>query len=264
MEYVGKHFCMLHKWRCVCGKYIYATPEAMGLVGPKANCGCCPEHMPATPKHTNTDFLVGTKVGKVRITHRWGSTRNAVYWLGVCDCGNHIIISRVNRRTRKTEINCGCEPKVRAKQLSEGEAGLKNLYKQYRAGATDRNYDFTISLEQFKTLTSSNCAYCGASPSRKKSYTGARRVKYTATNSYAEYLFNGLDRVNNDIGYIEGNVVPCCHQCNLAKHQHTVEDFIAWVLRAAAYIRGAQKVGLGVALAKDPNSKLSDNIESLK
>lgn len=37
-------------------------------------------------------------------------------------------------------------------------------------------------------------------------------------------------------------------------------------LVASAYIlgRGAQKVGLGVALAKDPNSKLSDNIGELK
>jgi hypothetical protein len=48
-------------------------------------------------------------------------------------------------------------------------------------------------------------------------------------------LFNGLDRVDPSVGYVETNVVPCCYSCNFAKNTLSVSDFYAWVNRIVAF-----------------------------
>lgn len=40
------------------------------------------------------------------------------------------------------------------------------------------------------------------------------------------YAYNGLDRIDNNIGYIKSNVVPCCGPCNLMRRSHSSENFI--------------------------------------
>ena len=44
-------------------------------------------------------------------------------------------------------------------------------------------------------------------------------------------MYNGLDRVNNGLGYVEGNVVPCCETCNTAKQNLDLPAFFEWVQR---------------------------------
>jgi hypothetical protein len=42
------------------------------------------------------------------------------------------------------------------------------------------------------------------------------------------FVYNGLDRVDNTLGYLPGNVVACCTQCNGAKLNYTQEEFLFW------------------------------------
>ena len=42
------------------------------------------------------------------------------------------------------------------------------------------------------------------------------------------------DRVDNDGGYVEDNVVTACNFCNQAKHTHTRAEFEEWAKRVAA------------------------------
>lgn len=67
--------------------------------------------------------------------------------------------------------------------------------------------DLEITPCQYITLRKGDCTYCG-----RKSVDGHT---------------NGIDRVNNDLGYINGNCVTCCGDCNIAKQSFTAEDFIA-------------------------------------
>ncbi len=52
----------------------------------------------------------------------------------------------------------------------------------------------------------------------------------------SEYIYNGIDRTDNDLGYITTNVVPCCATCNYAKKGKTVEEFFTWARRIAAHL----------------------------
>lgn len=39
---------------------------------------------------------------------------------------------------------------------------------------------------------------------------------------------NGIDRIDSNDGYVQGNVVPCCKYCNMAKMDRTQDEFLKW------------------------------------
>ncbi len=78
----------------------------------------------------------------------------------------------------------------------------KPYYSSYLKKATERNYCFELSQEDFNDIINDNCYICGK-----------------------EYCY-GIDRYNNNIGYIESNVKPCCGQCNIMKKTMEYSEFI--------------------------------------
>jgi hypothetical protein len=114
--------------------------------------------------------------------------------------------------------NCFDQPK--------GHAGLVVLLDNYARNAKIRNKEFLLNESQFKNLTSQNCHYCNSQPVLIR-----RSGKKNAKSHWGDYYFNGLDRIDNKIGYIESNVVPCCIICNRAKKDMKYQDFISWINR---------------------------------
>lgn len=90
-----------------------------------------------------------------------------------------------------------------------------DVYREYVAKAKDRKIEFNLSLEDAYNLFKSNCYYCDSPPSNIRVRSTGVEVKY-----------QGIDRVNNDIGYEKENVVPCCKYCNSFKMDRTVESFL--------------------------------------
>ena len=37
--------------------------------------------------------------------------------------------------------------------------------------------------------------------------------------------------MDNNIGYVLSNVIPCCKNCNLSKSNRTPYDFLSWVFK---------------------------------
>lgn len=85
---------------------------------------------------------------------------------------------------------------------------LLGQLKSIKEGAEIRGLDFLITDEEAFTLIESPCHYCGL---------------------IEKHRYNGIDRVQNNVGYIPGNVVACCRWCNHAKGTRDVEDFLAWL-----------------------------------
>lgn len=82
---------------------------------------------------------------------------------------------------------------------------LEYAYKEYIKNATKRNLEILITFDEFTALVTSKCYYCEYS---KKGET------------------TGIDRINNDIGYILSNCVPCCETCNRMKLYYHPEFFV--------------------------------------
>ena len=96
----------------------------------------------------------------------------------------------------------------------------KYVLAQYKKCAAKRGYDFLLSDDTFLELCKDACVYCG-----KKDQNVAKRNQY----AIKEWSYNGIDRVNSDLPYSIGNVVSCCGNCNKAKSDRTVSEFMEWL-----------------------------------
>lgn len=147
-------------------------------------------------------------------------------WKCKCDCGN-IITTNTGALTSNNTKSCGClhdelsadiGRKSRYK-LANPESGYKSIMTSYKANAKLRNYKFELTFDEFKKLILSNCHYCGVEPSN------------IYFRNYYNINYNGIDRINNDVGYLTTNVVPCCKICNIAKNNYTHNEFLKWIDR---------------------------------
>jgi 5-methylcytosine-specific restriction endonuclease McrA len=112
----------------------------------------------------------------------------------------------------------------------KGEVGLGKLIRNYENCAKARGWKFLLTREQIVEITKKNCHYCGSPP---QSIMGNFGSHYLAkeNNKHTEYVYNGIDRVDNSRGYEIENCVPCCSKCNHAKYKLSVEEFLSWVKR---------------------------------
>ena len=76
----------------------------------------------------------------------------------------------------------------------------------YRKDARIRNLKFSLSREEFKNIIFKNCHYCNDIPST---------LAINKSKNPTSILYNGIDRINNEIGYELTNCVPCCTDCNI-------------------------------------------------
>jgi hypothetical protein len=147
---------------------------------------------------------------------------HTLMWVCQCECGR--VVNRASTKLRNKEIrSCGCKEREREVRTAPGESGCKSLLASYKGAAKRRNLEFDVSYYEFKQLTKQSCYYCDAIPSSIQYGSMGIRKEYGA------YLYNGIDRIDNNQGYIKGNMVTCCIHCNRAKHTRTHDDFVNWI-----------------------------------
>lgn len=69
-----------------------------------------------------------------------------------------------------------------------------------------KNILFSLSSEQFDNIVSNDCYICG--------------IKNSTTNK------NGVDRLDNNLGYIIENCKSCCSTCNYMKQEYEINLFL--------------------------------------
>lgn len=140
------------------------------------------------------------------------------YWLYKCVCGTEKIINK--RAVNEEKIkSCGCLQKQSIKKLQKGEASFNALYSRYRSRSLEKNVCFDLTKECFRKLVTSSCFYCLQVP---------RNVVHI-TKHNGDFVYNGIDRVDNKQGYSLDNCVTCCEDCNRAKLQMSKADFFVWI-----------------------------------
>lgn len=90
-----------------------------------------------------------------------------------------------------------------------------SVYSSYRIRSQQNLLEFSLTKEEFYSIITKSCAYCGI-----KSSNVSRGISY-----------NGIDRIDSNLGYIFSNCAPCCKICNFAKSNLTIEEFKSWINR---------------------------------
>jgi hypothetical protein len=108
--------------------------------------------------------------------------------------------------TKETRFRSGLVPWNKGNR-NRDPAKLK--YRTYKANAKKRGMVWEITLEEMRGFLSSPCVYCGDQST-------------------------GVDRIDNTLGYIKGNMAACCQICNHMKHTMGREDFIDKCRKIAA------------------------------
>jgi hypothetical protein len=100
------------------------------------------------------------------------------------------------------------------------ENKTKPIMRGYKGRATKKGVSFELSKEQWNSMIVDECAYCHRRPS----------------------TWFGIDRVMPENGYVDGNVVTCCWDCNLDKHTHDVKTMMARNERIATRVNDGDLV----------------------
>ena len=122
--------------------------------------------------------------------------------------------------------------------LSDQEWCRRHVFRTYRRHADERGFDFHLSPRQVEDMIFQPCHYCGRS--------GVSTKTVVLPKSMRSVKYNGIDRQNNKLGYTPENTVPCCSDCNWAKADRSVEDFLSWTMLVAAKAQQVQGNGTGV------------------
>ena len=169
--------------------------------------------------------LAGQRFGHLLVLERGTPVLTGTHryerWKCRCDCENIVLVT--GKQLKRGQRSCGCHVfngQFR-KHKTDEDVNISKIVYHYKRGATARNYEWALTLDQAKSLLLSSCGYCGGPPSRV-----FRAYPDTSTTTVG-----GIDRIDNLQGYIPSNVLPCCKVCNRAKLDAPFDEFLQWLHR---------------------------------
>lgn len=186
------------------------------------------DKLPIPPKSKTTDRHLGTRFGRLMVEKSLGMAHGGFRWYGcLCDCGVRCAV-RSRELYRGHTKSCGCLYREYVKSTGGrnkkpfGHASRNELLSSYIKSARDRSIEWAVDPEQFFSIVSSDCAYCGIRPD---SY---RKPNVQVNGGF---WYSGIDRIDNSRGYVQGNIIACCWTCNRAKATMTIDEFASWMKR---------------------------------
>ena len=169
---------------------------------------------------------VGNRYGALVVTEYSHSDANFSFWVCKCDCGGTKITRGHTLRNGKCK-SCGACGLSRLQAAKDKPQRL--AYKSYKLGAKNRGLPFSITYDTFLELTEKPCHLCGRKPYERK--YGFTRKRYSiGVHADVSSVFNGLDRLDSELGYIDGNVAACCAMCNRMKSDFCLDTFLEKVV----------------------------------
>lgn len=181
--------------------------------------------MPTTyTNHTGRRYGLLTVLGEAPRETPVGGPR----WSCRCDCGGTKTVRASHLGKTKS---CGCF--YTSRPVEDKQAVTINAqYCNHRHGAI-RADSPPLPRETWLAIVRRPCDYCGLTDTRNIAETSLYRddprrrpLTQSQREAYAVSM-NGIDRVDNTMGYIVSNSVPCCQRCNLMKNDMPRDTFVA-------------------------------------
>ncbi len=173
--------------------------------------------------------MIGKRFGRLLALAFAGLNKHSrAIWRCRCDCGKMVTVEGQLLRTKHSQ-SCGCYKRDNAR-LEKGESSFNSLYRVYRNMAKKRGLSFSLTKDEFKSLTKQNCYYCDKNP---------QQIIKAINRNYGDYVYNGVDRVDNSKGYEPDNVVACCKLCNWMKRDLSQESFVRHIFDLMLHFSGA-------------------------
>ena len=213
LELIGKDKKSHRQYKCLCdcGKYKNVWSDKLTRkTGSIKSCGCL---------RSKFIDITNKKYGKLLVLKFNGfkNKNKCSTWECLCDCGKICIIYGSNLRTGNSTC-CGCERILDVKRKIPGFSNRNSVLHSYARHCKEYNREWLLTNEEAYEIFQSNCYYCGTKPSQ------IRKTRKLAL----PYIYNGIDRIDNNLGYTKENCVPCCKYCNYAKRDRTIKDFFDW------------------------------------
>ncbi len=191
------------------------------------------------------DFYIGQKFGERELISLEIKRDIKNWYLKVrCTCGSEEwVVYRSLAKSKScphNRINNIPKGLIPHNKLPDGISSLNSLYGNYKRNASHRGIGFSLSIDDFKTLTKEPCYYCGVQPSKKfpTDHAVTQRIKIRK-GKLTQYVYNGLDRKDNSLPYEPGNAVSCCEQCNYMKSDYSENEFLKKVAEIYLKLKGA-------------------------
>lgn len=217
-----------HRYRCVCdcGNTVSSVRASYLKKGITRSCGCLQDEMYASRRAKPPVLSIGSVHGLLRVTGVYKRDRHGMWHYHVqCECGTTKTVREDNLKSGNTS-SCGCAKRgSRTRLRGSAESATTYIFIAYRRGALRRGHTWDLTREQLAALITGDCHYCGSPPATLKKTT------------LGPFLWNGIDRLQNDQGYAPGNLVTCCRACNIAKSTMTVAAFAHWVQLVASRVK---------------------------
>jgi len=105
--------------------------------------------------------------------------------------------------------------------------GERYAFKRIKSDAAAARRSFEIPFDWFVKQCHEPCHYCGR-VDRNNISIKSRSLKVKGF-VVENFKYNGLDRVDNAVGYTVDNCVPCCAICNRGKNSMGYNDFIEYI-----------------------------------
>lgn len=172
-------------------------------------------------KENTNDKYIGQIIGcyEVLSFSHFGKDKSQTKYFNVrcTKCNSESIKSLKTIMTTK-EYCSNCEIKRKRKEPTL-DAPRNCIKYSYISGAIERGYSFSLSDEDFDELIFGNCFYCGQEPEEHKS-------DFRLNKTNLPFKRNGIDRLDNNIGYTKENCVTACSKCNRMKSNLNYLDFM--------------------------------------
>lgn len=175
--------------------------------------------------------LAGRVFGKWTVESFHHKEKRRLLWTCRCECGTVREVLGSNLLNGGS-ICCGCVPGEKVSYFRKGNVPAnksKDARMQCAKNIWGAHYKNGCSFEKFYELSQQNCFYCGIEPCRTANRIGKECSE--EWRSQGNFTYNGLDRVDSNKNHSEDNVVACCYDCNVAKLDHSLEEFKKWIDR---------------------------------